>query len=159
VRLTYSFFLWTKGCRGQDPTIELIEFGGKLRTAIDSIWRNISLADSIGRDELAIRCGNSVEGILDAARNLALSLTWSRSALINAFDSLQCAPINDIYIQAIYGSFCTDSAQGLAWAFVLFSFVAIGGMAMVSTRACLYKQIRDEEVYDESEVAENMILN
>jgi hypothetical protein len=86
-------------------------------------------------------------------------LTWTRKALISAFDSLQCAPINDIYIQAIHGAFCTDSAQGLAWAFVLFSIVATGGMTMLSTRACLYKQVREEEVYDESEVAENMILN
>jgi hypothetical protein len=130
-----------------------------LQTSIDSIWRHVSIADSIGHDELALRCGNSVEGILDAARNLALSLTWVQKALISMIESLQCAPINAIYIQAVHGSFCTDSAQALAWAYVLFSLAAIGMMSMVSTRSCLYKSDHEEEMYDESEVPENMILN
>ena len=131
----------------------------ELQTSIDSIWSHISLADSIGHDELALRCGTSVEGILDVARSLALSLTGIRKALISVIESLRCAPINAIYIQAVHGALCTDSAQALAWAYVLFSLAAIGGMSMVSTRACLYKAVSEELVYDESEVAENMILN
>ena len=87
-------------------------------------------------------------------------MTWTRKALISAIASLHCGPINAIYIDAIHDSFCTDGAEGLAWAFILFSVVSVGAMVMVGLRASLYNQhVGEDEVYDDSEVADNMILN
>lgn len=135
------------------------EFEENLQTAVDSIWRTISIADSIGREEVSLRCGNDVDPILDGARNLARSLTWTRKALISSIASLQCGPIHEIYLQAVHDSFCTEGGTGLAWAFILFSVVGIGSMVMVSLRASLYNHVDDEEVYHENDEADNMILN
>lgn len=135
------------------------EFEEELQTAIDSIWRAISIADSIGREELSRRCGNDVDDVLNGARNLARSLTWTRKALISSVLSLQCGPIHELYVQAVHQSFCTEGGEGLAWAFILFSVVGIGSMVMVSLRASLYNHKAEEEVYHEDDEADNMILN
>ena len=139
--------------------VNLTQLEDKLQGDIDSIWRYISLADSIGHDKLSAQCGNSVEDVLTTARSLARILTTTRTALISATATLQCARISAIYIEAIHGSFCTDSAEAVAWAFVLFSIAAFCMMIMVSLRAAMYNQVEDVEVYGDHEVAENMVLN
>jgi hypothetical protein len=135
------------------------EFEENLQTAVDSIWHTISVADSVGREELSSKCGNDVEPLLDAARNLARSLTWTRKALISAIGSLKCGPIHEIYVEAIHQSFCQEGGEGVAWAFILFSVVGIGAMVMVSLRSSLYNHVGEEEVYDENDEVDNMILN
>ena len=152
-------FCSQKGCQGEDPTELFTEVEERLQTAIDYIWQTISIADSIGRDHLSLTCGSDVSGLLNGARDLARSLTWTRKALISAVESIQCGPINAVYVDAVHDSFCTEGGQGMAWAFILFSIVGIGAMVMVSLRASLYNQIGEEEVYDERDEADNMILS
>ena len=132
-----------------------------VQSNIDLIWRQISTVDSIGRATLIDKCGGDrLSDLLSGARNLAKLLTAVRRALDSASGTLECQRINPIYVEAAHNALCTDIASGTAYGFTLFFVLAICTMAMVSLRASWLRNIVEEKVYhDESEVAENMILD
>jgi F0F1-type ATP synthase assembly protein I len=150
---------YTNGCKGRDPTQELYDLESRLQTSINTLWRHISTVDSIGRSELEAACGNSLESQLEAARNLAKSLTSIRKALDSTTATLKCDLVNPIYIDAVHGGLCDETADGAAWGFLFFFIIAITTMVMITMRSTWYHELEEEKVYDESEVAENMVLN
>lgn len=150
---------YTNGCEGPDPTQELYDLESTLQTSINTLWRHISTVDSIGRTELEAACGNSLKSQLEAARDLAKSLTSIRKALDSIIATLKCDLVNPIYIDAVHGGLCDETADGAAWGFLFFFIIAITTMVMITMRATWYHELEEEKVYDESEVAENMVLN
>jgi len=150
---------YTNGCKGPDPIQYLVDLETQLQTAIDTIWRHISTVDSIGRSKLESACGNSLEGQLQVARNLAKGLTAIRKALDSTVGSLQCDAVNPLYVRAIHDEMCTEAANGAAWGFFVFFTISIMTMMMISFRSTWYHELEEEKVYDESDVAENMIVN
>ena len=132
-----------------------------MQNNIDLIWRQISTVDSIGRATLIDKCGGDrLSDLLSGARNLAKLLTAVRRALDSASGTLECERINPIYVEAAHNALCTDVASGTSFGFTLFLVLAVCTMAMITLRASWLRVIVEEKVYhDESEVAENMILD
>ena len=128
---------------------------------IDTIWRQISKVDSIGRAKLIEECGgDELKDLFSGARNLAKLMTTARRALDSASGSMQCERINPIYNTAAHATVCTDAASATAFGFLLFLILGLSTMTLISLRASWLRNIEEEKVYhDESEVAENMILD
>jgi hypothetical protein len=146
---------------GSDPTADVIDLEKMVQDSIDIIWRQISKVDSIGRAKLIEQCGGEeFIDLISGSRNLAKLLTVMRKALGSASGSLECGRINPLYTQAAHDSVCTDSAAAAAYGFIMFLILAISTMTMISLRASWLRNTEEEKVYhDESEVAENMILD
>jgi hypothetical protein len=106
-------------------------------------------------------CGaTDLEGLLLTARNLAKILTSIRRSLDSASTSLSCPRIYPIYAAAAHDVVCTEAASAAASGFFMFLVLGLCLMTMMSLRASWYQNIKAEKVYhDESEVAENMILD
>lgn len=106
-------------------------------------------------------CGaTELEGLLLSARNVAKILTSIRRSLDSTSTSLGCERIYPIYASAAHDAVCTDAASAVAMGFFIFLVLSLSLMTMISLRAAWYQNIKAEKVYhDESEVAENMILD
>jgi hypothetical protein len=132
-----------------------------VQETIDTIWRQISRVDSIGRAQLIEQCGGErLTELFAGARNVAKLLTVIRRSLDSASVSLACNRINPIYSEVAHNAVCTDAASAVASGFLMFAILAISTMTIVSLRASWLRNIEEEKNYhDESEVAENMILD
>ena len=156
----FNFFSsYTNGCKGPDPTQSLQDLESNLQNSIDTIWRHLSTLDSAGRSEVEAACGHSLGSQLESAQKLAKGLTSIRNALDSAAGSLQCDVVNPIYITAIHDGFCDEAAGGAAWTFLFLFFISITIMMMISLRSTWYYEFSEEKVFDESEIAENMVVN
>lgn len=149
-------------CRGASPTQDVEDLKLEIQEYIDNIWRQISKIDSVGRATVIEKCGDTEEfqEMLTGARNLAMSLTSIRRELSNIEKSIGCTTIHPIYIQAAHDIVCTESLSASAYGFVTLLVMWISVMTMISLRASWLRNTEDEKVYhDETEVAENMVLD
>lgn len=136
-----------------------MELEAELGITINEIWRQLSIVDSVGRRELADACGGSLDDLLEGARLLAKSLTSIQKALDSTVSTLQCDRVNPIYVEAVHDQFCGDIANAASLSFVLLLVVAFATTVMLSIRAAWYHQVEEELVYNDDEVADNMILD
>jgi hypothetical protein len=153
---------YTNQCKGPDPTQTLHDLEEDVQEHLDTIWRQMSKIDSIGRAQLIDKCGDgdAFTAMLTGARNLAKLLTAIRRSLSSMSRSLQCDHINPIYVVAAHETLCTKTLDASAYGFVMFLITAICSMVMITLRASWLRHIQEEKVYhDEDEVAENMILD
>jgi hypothetical protein len=151
---------YTNGCRGDDATRVLKALEEEVQSTVDFIWRHLSAVDSSGRATVVGLCGSGlVDDFLAGARDVAKLLTTVRKALSSASESLQCDRINPIYVYAVHDSICTDVASASAWGFLLFFVIGVSTMCMVTLRASWRHTIGEDKIYDEDEVAENMIVD
>lgn len=98
--------------------------------------------------------------LLSAARNIAKLLTKVRRALDSASDSLVCERINPLYTETIHQNICNEYASASAWGTITFGTIGLALMVLISLRASWRLNIAEEKIYhDESEVAENMIVD
>ena len=132
-----------------------------IQETIDFIWRQISQIDSIGRAKVVEQCGGEgLDDLFGGARNLAKVLKAITNSLDSVTGSLACSRINPIYVEAAHNTVCNDAASAVAFGFVFFLLLGISTMTMISLRASWLRNIEEEKVYhDESEIAENMILD
>lgn len=107
------------------------------------------------------QCGsNELENLLIIAREVANFLTEIRRSLESTSSALACPTINPVYAAAVHDTVCTDAVGAVAALFVMSVIIAVSIMGMLSLRASWLQNIEEEKVYhDESEVAENMILD
>jgi hypothetical protein len=155
-------YAYTNACAIQNPTQDLVDLEDQLQTTVNSIWREISIVDSVGRDQLAAACGSSLDEFLDETRQLAKSLSTIRKAVDSTIDTLDCKVINPIYVKAVHVEICGETATGLGIAFILLLILSICLMVMVTLRTSWLHQIENEDesnVYHDDEVADNMILD
>ena len=145
----------------EDPTKDIHELEELVQNSISRIWREISIVDSVGRDNLIEKCGSEkLPELFSGARNLAKLLTAIRRSLDSAIVSLNCQRINTIYVEFAHDSICTETASSSAYGFILFLLMSISLTVMISLRASWLRNIPEEKVYhDEDEVAENMFLD
>lgn len=146
---------------GSDPTEEIELLKKVVQKNIDTIWQQISRIDSMGREQIMETCGGyELEDLLLTARDLAKFLTTIRRSLDITSTSLSCPRINPLYSLAAHDTVCTNVATATASGFFLFLLLGLSLMTMMSLRASWLQNIKEEKVYhDESEVAENMILD
>jgi len=144
-----------------DATLPLVVLEQRSRSQEDYIWQYIAEIDAQGRSTVANQCGGSgLDEILSAARNVAKLLTKERRALDSMSDSLRCERVHPIYSKTVNISICTDMAEATAWGTVLFVALGVGLMVLITLRASWRHRVDEERIYhDESEVAENMIVN
>ena len=158
----YDFaYTYTNGCRGDDPTEALASLEDQLKVAEDSIWIHLSVIDATGREVVLEQCGggDALTEFLADTRDLAQVLSSIRKSLSSITDSLACKRINPIYSQIVEQSLCTDAVGATAWGFLLFFVVSISSLVLVTLRASWIYKIAEDRVYEESEVAENMIVD
>ena len=153
---------YTTGCgEGTDPTHSLASLQNDIQTVVDAIWFHYSDIDSSGRATLVNQCGDTgeIENFLTGARDLAVSLKSVRNAIYSAASSLDCNEIHPIYVSAVDESICTDITTASALGFLIFFAIGVTTMCMITLRASWRHKIDDDKIYDESEVAENMIVD
>jgi hypothetical protein len=151
---------YSRGCKGDDPTAIFDDLKSELQTVVEYLWRNLTAVDSVGVSEITEMCGgDQLDGFLTSARDLARHLTTIRKAMESADLALDCDRMNPVYVDALHGSMCTDVASASAWGFVLFFAIGLSTMSMITLRASWRHQIGEDKIYDESDVADNMILD
>lgn len=154
---------YTNQCMGSDPIQQIQDLEGDVQAQIDTIWRQMSQVDSLGRAEVMELCGGQAEAFTDlltGARNLAKLLTAIRRALDNTERSLKCTIVNPTYVQAAHEAVCTDTLTASVYGFIFFFVLSICVMVMISLRASWLRHTEEEKIYhDEDDVAENMILD
>lgn len=163
-RMMYAY---TNACRGESPTLELEALEELLQNSVNDIWSKISSIDSLGRENISKACGielgDDFDNFLEGIRQLAKSLSTIRKAFDSTIGTLQCKNINPIYVDVIHESLCNEVAPGFGIGFVLLLALSICIMVLITLRAAwLHKggTSRDyDKVYDENEVAENMVLD
>jgi len=152
---------YTSGCAQRDPALLLVQLEEESQAKVDDIWGHIAEIDTIGRSVISEECGgNGLDALLSSARNIAKLLTKERRALNSLSESLKCERINPLYTDNIHGSICTDFAEASAWGMITFSVLAISMMTLLTLRASWLVHVDEGKIYhDESEVAENMIVD
>jgi len=146
---------------GPSPTQDIDQIQSVVQDIIDSIWQQISMIDAVGSSKIVQICGgNDLENLLSTARSLAKILTSIRRLLESTSGSLSCSRINPIYVTTVQDAVCTKAASAVSSGFFMFLILGLALLAMISLRASWLQNIKQEKVYhDESEVAENMILD
>jgi hypothetical protein len=159
--LTHGFFMSLQGCKGIEPALLIVSLERESQDKVDEIWAQISSVDSFGRSALSEDCGGAgLDELLSASRNIAKLLTKVRRALDSASDSLVCERIDPLYIETVHGSICTDFAEASGWGAVTFCLLGITMMTLITLRASWRVKIDEDRIYhDESEVAENMVVD
>jgi hypothetical protein len=151
---------YSRGCKGDDPTAVFNDVKSQLQTVVEYIWRNLSAVDSVGVSEITDLCGgDQLGGFLTSARDLARHLTTIRKAMEIADLALDCDRMNPLYVEALHDSMCTDVASASAWGFILFFAIGLSTMSMITLRASWRHKIGEDRIYDESDVADNMIMD
>jgi hypothetical protein len=161
-QITYKYLAaYTGGCREDVPTMDLSEMETTVQEIIDYVWQNLSDLDAIGRPNLIKLCGNTsnLESFLSNARDLAKLLISVRKALSSTRSSLSCDQVYPIYTSLVHDTVCTDTAAALSSAVILFFILGVMTMIMISLRAAWSYKVDEDRIYDEDEVAENMIVN
>ena len=152
---------YTMSCSGIDPT-EVVYSHGMNATAItETIWEYLIVVDSIGRDKLSAMCGgdNDIDVFLQRFQELAQQLEAVSRSLESVSLSLSCPRINKLYDEAVNQSLCTQSADSLAYGFILFLTMGVTTMILITLRASWGQVIAEDKIYEEHEVAENMIVD
>jgi hypothetical protein len=152
----------TNQCEGPDPTEDIQILKEAIQDYIDNIWRQISKIDSVGRAEVIEKCGGDkvFTDMLTGAREIAKILTTIRRSLSSTVEAIGCESINSIYTQASHDIMCTETLSASVYGFITFLIMWICVMIMISLRASWLRNIEEEKVYhDETEVAENMVLD
>lgn len=157
----YSFvYAYTHTCKGPDPTTVLVNMERQVQNLVDYIWNNLSKIDSTGRSNIMALCGNDELNVfLSNLSDLAKILTSIKNAISSSTQVLQCDQISPFYVEAVDDSMCTNVSQAIAIAFVLFFALGTTTLTMITLRAAWRQQIYEEKIYEESEVAENMIVD
>lgn len=152
---------YTSGCHGYDPAEFILTLEKQVQNVSDFIEQSLTKVDAVGQDNLEQFCGNVDElgKFLSGSRDLQKFLTSIRKDLDSAANSLSCRRINKIYVEAVNKSVCTDLTTAASWGFIFFLCIGISTMAMITLRASWRYEIREENIYDESEVAENMVVD
>lgn len=157
----YSFvYAYTHTCKGPDPTTVLANLERQVQNLVDYIWNSLSKIDSTGRSNIMALCGNDELNVfLSNLGDLAKILTSINNAISSSTQVLQCDQISPFYVEAVHDSMCTNVSQAIAIAFVLFFALGITTLTMITLRAAWRQQIYEDKIYEESEVAENMIVD
>jgi hypothetical protein len=153
---------YTNQCIGPDPMEQIDSLELEIQDHIDTIWRQMSQIDSLGRSQVIDKCGDeeAFSDMLSGARNLAKLLTAIRRSLASIERSLRCNAINPLYAETFHVTICTTALTSTVNGLILFLVVSISVMAMITLRASWLRHIEEEKVYhDEDEIAENMILD
>lgn len=150
-----------QGCTGSEPSLLIVELERASQDKVDEIWAHISSVDSFGRSALSEECGGAgLDELLSASRNIAKLLTKVRRALDSASDSLVCNRIDPLYTATMHGSICTDFAEASAWGAITFCLLGVSMLTLITLRASWRVNIDEDKIYhDESEVAENMVVD
>jgi hypothetical protein len=152
---------YTMSCTGSDPTDILSSYGMNTTALTEEIWQYLIAVDSTGRDELSAMCGgdNNITTFLHTFQDLAQQLENVSRSLESASLSLSCPRINAIYDEAVNQTLCMQSADSLAYGFILFLTMGVTTMVLISLRASWGQVIAEDKIYEEHEVAENMIVS
>jgi hypothetical protein len=145
----------------EDPSNFIEELEGKLSNVTDFIWRGLTKVDAAGQENIEAQCQgkDNLEIFLNGTRVVAEYLTDVQRAIINVSSTLSCARVNHVYDEAVNQSICSTSASSVAFGFIFFLLMGVFTMVMISLRASWQLQQDDVKIYEESEVAENMIVD
>jgi len=156
-------FTYTNQCKGLNPIEDIENIKDKVQEYIDDIWRQISKIDSIGRAEVIRKCGggdHTFTEMLAGARDLAKLLTTIRRSLSSIEESIGCDSVSRLYNRVAHVIICTETLSASAYGFITFLLMWVCLMVMISLPASWLSNIQEEKVYhDETEVAENMVLD
>jgi hypothetical protein len=149
---------YSSDCNGE-PSLALAALENDVQNFIDYVWKylsqiqatNTSVIDSCGSAELM--------NFLIGARDLAKLMASTRRAVASSLNALSCERAQPIYLEVVNDGICNKSVAATAWSFVLFLAIALSSMVMISLRASWRQQIGEEKILEESEVAENMIVD
>jgi hypothetical protein len=151
---------YSRGCKGDDPTAVFDDLKSELQTVVEYIWRSLTAIDAAGVLDITEMCGgDQLNSFLTNASELARHLTNIRKALDTADVALDCERVNPLYVEALYDSMCTDVASASAWGFILFFAIGLSTMSMITLRASWRHKIGEDRIYDENDVADNMIMD
>jgi hypothetical protein len=153
--------IYTGDCHSGDPTEELSALSGEVLSATSNVTQYLYAIESVGLTNIEGYCGEgeSFGAFLAGSRDIVKFLTSIQKSLDDVTVSLSCSRINSLYNEAINDALCTDVASAAAWGLVFFFCIGIATMAMITLRSSWRHKIDEEKIYDESEVAENMIVD
>jgi hypothetical protein len=154
----------TNACRTEktDPLQTLFQLEAEVDGIAALIYDSLAKVDEIGRNEILESCKGNAEDFtffLSQSGSLARLLTSLGRALDSVAASLDCDRIHELYMESIHISLCTQIVGASSWGFVLFLLLSLSTMTMITLRAAWLHTVTQEKIYDESEVADNMILD
>jgi len=152
---------YVSGCHDYDPIEDAAEIEGNLTGAVLSIWEHLAKIDTAGRQELYELCGegNQVSEFLTQLRDLAKQLTMTARGLNSVRESMNCYRVSHLYDESINENLCGSLSEAACAAFVILFAMSVFCLILVSLRSSWYQVIDDDKIYDESEVAENMMVD
>ena len=149
------------GCTSEVSIDYISKLHLETQRIINFIWKSLSQVDSVGQGNLVEYCDadeNLIE-FLDGVRELAKILYSAQRALKSANETLSCERLYPIYDNAVNELICDESVSAAAWGFVLFLTMGVASMGIVSLRASWRYHVAEDKIFDESEVAGNIILD
>lgn len=156
----------THGCNSTDPTLAVDTLSKRTESVVEIMRSTLLLINTAGSDDVASLC-NSNTGIVASEDNYFIS---SLPRLIDHYstvqvnldtlvDTLSCEKTHELFTTAVEESLCTEIASSLSWACALFLLLGVSTMVIITLRASWRHHPIEEKIYDENEVAENMILD
>lgn len=150
------------GCHSDgDPIINsMMTIKNDIVDATSYIRQFLSTVDSIGQTNIDDFCGknHSLDRLRIMGQYQVNYLTEIDEALNSTLTSVSCDRLNQLYLKT-FSTVCTDAVDAAAWGFIFFLLIGSCTMTIVSLRATWYHQIKEDKIYDESEVAVNMIVD
>jgi hypothetical protein len=149
------------GCHGSGKIYYIVKLRREIQRIQNFIWNSLSQVDSVGQQNLIDYCGadHRLVELLNASRNLTKILYSAQRAIKKANETLLCENTFPIYDTAVNELICKDTVGALAWGFVLFFTIGVASMGIISLRASWSYKVAEDKIFDDSEVAENVILD
>eukprot|EP00550_Attheya_septentrionalis_P007208 CAMPEP_0198286856 /NCGR_PEP_ID=MMETSP1449-20131203/5819_1 /TAXON_ID=420275 /ORGANISM="Attheya septentrionalis, Strain CCMP2084" /LENGTH=1004 /DNA_ID=CAMNT_0043984683 /DNA_START=148 /DNA_END=3162 /DNA_ORIENTATION=+ len=147
---------FTNGCKNPEPVEFVSQYKDTLGDNIETIWRYVASIDSVGIETLNERCGQSLDGLMDAARVIARNSNYVVKGIQRTPNTMSCRRVNPIYIETVHRSLCYNTASGVSWLFIMLLIVSISVMAMITLRASL---LQSKEWEDPSKTQEVLFFD
>lgn len=159
----YDFTLnYVLECPWSDPTESLDDEASRIEIIAELVRFTVSQADAVGRTEIADACGaidGETEAFLSDSSVIVSEITAVQASITETNTFFACENVGDAYDALINDSFCDVGASAFAWSFVFFLVAGVSTMSMISMRASWRHKDIEDKIFDESEVAENMVVD
>lgn len=154
---------FTSGCASQDFVQEIETLSKRTGTIVDILHSTTLLVDTVGKDQVGSTCSNGNSGednyFFALLPRLVQHYSSIQFSLDDLADTLACEDTHRLFDDIVNEALCTEIASALSWGCILFGLLGVSSMVVVSLRAAWRHHVVEDRIYDESEVAENMILD
>jgi hypothetical protein len=139
----------------------IMSIQNEIRKVTGFISESLSKVDAVGLANLEEYCAadRQLGVFLSKSERLGQLLSSADVSLVRVSDALSCERVYAVYDDAINDAMCTNIASALSWGFICFLVAGVATIGMITLRASWQHSKSEDKIYNDNEIAENMVLD